>query len=289
MRCLHLLTLVSCDRSGQPAPVNRISVESETLSLVFGIYAADRPSQVVAQFKPLLMQLELSLEEQLDREVEIKIDVASSYEEGIQRVVLEKNDFSRLGPASYVMAKEMNDTLSVLAMESNKGSKTFNGVIAVHQDSEIKTLSDLKGRSFAFGDERSTIGRYLSQQLLAKNGVKSSDLKQFEYLKRHDAVGAAVGARRFDAGALKESTFKKLKTKGTPLRILTTFKNVTKPWVVNKRCDPDVVEALRKALLSMKDEAALKALGKQGFLSGEDKDYDWIRTSINNNRKFFDR
>jgi hypothetical protein len=36
-------------------------------------------------------------------------------------------------------------------------------VIAVQKDSPLKTLAELKGKKFAFGDQNSTIGRYLAQ------------------------------------------------------------------------------------------------------------------------------
>lgn len=75
-------------------------------------------------------------------------------------------------------------------------------------------FSQLRGQTFAFGDERSTIGRYLSQLLLVQHGIRADELLSYEYLGRHDRVGTAVGAGQFDAGALKESTFRKLKKKG---------------------------------------------------------------------------
>ena len=67
-------------------------------------------------------------------------------------------------------------------MESKKGQKTFNGVICIHKTSSIKKVSELAGKRFAFGNELSTIGRYLSQLYLLNNGVKASDLGYYEYL-----------------------------------------------------------------------------------------------------------
>jgi phosphonate transport system substrate-binding protein len=172
-------------------------------------------------------------------------------------------------------------------MESKKGSKTFYGIISVHQQSPIQEIGDLKGRTFAFGDERSTIGRYLSQLVLTQNEIHADDLLSYEYLGRHDRVGAAVGAGQFDAGALKESTFKKLKAKGVKIRELSRFPNVTKPWIASDNMSMEILTALREVLLDLKDPAALKAIKKDGFLPAEDSDYALIRESIQKNGDFF--
>lgn len=277
------------NKEAKDSAKTKVSDQTDSIQLTFGIYTADKPSEVVAQFRPLLNSLEDELSASLGKTCSIKIDISPSYNEGIQRVVSEASDFSRLGPASYILAMKQNPKLKLLALESNKGSKTFNGVIAVHKDSEIKALSELKGQSFAFGDEMSTIGRYLSQLLLRKSGINARDLGSYEYLGRHDAVGAAIGNKRFIAGALKESTFKKLVAKGTPIKILAKFPNVTKPWIASGSLDTRIVAALKEALLKISDKEALKALGKQGFLEGSYEDYQMIKEAMDSNESFFDK
>jgi phosphonate transport system substrate-binding protein len=292
-RCTALLAIgslfvfASCEK--QPDRDPEPSASASSVALTFGVYTADKPSAVVAQFRPLLDQLELAVGQQLNQAVEIKLDIAATYEKGIENVATGTVDFARLGPASYILAKQQNNELSIAAIESKKGEKVFYGVIAVHQQSEIDSIEDLKGKRFAFGNEKSTIGRYLSQQLLQEHGISASDLESYEYLGRHDAVGAAVGGGFYDAGALKESTFKKLVAKGTPIRVIAKFPNVTKPWVVAAKNDPQINAAIKNALLSIDHPEALKALGKQGFLEGSDADYTKIRESMDRNGDFFNR
>ena len=90
--------------------------------------------------------------------------------------------------------KRANSGLRILAMERVGGDKVFYGIIAVAKDSPIDSVAQLRGRSFAFGNDQSTIGRYLSQQFLRSHGIYASDLSRFDYLERHDKVGTAVGA-----------------------------------------------------------------------------------------------
>ena len=235
---ISLFSFSSCNQAPIDAATNNsdetetaVNENAETISLTFGVYTSDKPSEVIKQFQPILDSLEADMSETLGQPVEIRIQVAPTYEKGIANIVNGEVDFARFGPASYIEAISANPDLELLALESSKGEKVFYGIIAVHEDSDIEAVSELAGKRFAFGDELSTIGRYLSQAHLFEQGVSASDLGYFEYLGRHDMVGTAVGAGEFDAGALKESTFNKLIEQGTPIRELARFPNVTKPWL----------------------------------------------------------
>ncbi len=263
-----------------------VTTASADVSLVFGTYAADKPTATVLKFKPLLRALEESLSRQLDQPVRIRTQITTNYADAIEALVRGNVDFARFGPASYITAKSQNDALALLAMEAAKGRKTFNGVICVHEDSPIQSIADLRGRSFAFGNELSTIGRYLSQRELLNNGIGGGDLARFDYLGRHDRVGMAVANGEFDAGALKESTFKKLRKSKARIRKIASFPNVTKPWIASSALSPRIAAALRRALLDLQDEAALKALKKSGFLEAADSDFDTIRQAIASSQRF---
>ncbi len=263
------------------------SAAQAEIVLKFGVYTSDKPTTMVRMFRPILNVMEQRLSEKLGETVRIKLQVANNYDQGIENLVNGQVDFARLGPASYVLSKEKDPNLKLIAMESKKGEKIFYGIICVQDESSIESIEQLNGKSFAFGDERSTIGRYLSQHLLAKSGVYAADLVDYKYLGRHDRVGSAVGAGQFDAGALKESTFKKLKARGIKIRELARFPNVTKPWIASSKLDTAIFAVLREVLLSIEDAAVLKAMKKQGFLPAQDSDYAVIRTSMQSNHEFF--
>ena len=258
------------------------------VDLKFGVYVSDKPTEMVRKFRPVLDALEASMSGELGEPVHIKMHVAGDYEAGIEDLVTGAVDFARFGPASYVLAKERNPELRILSVESEKGTKVFYGIICVAEESPIRAVEDLRGKSFAFGDSRSTIGRYLSQDLLIRHGITAKDLAVYDYLGRHDKVGTAVARKQFDAGALKEGTFKKLVAKGVPIRAIASFPNVTKPWIARGGLAPKIFAALRAALLRMRDPAALKALKKDGFLEGGDDDYAVIREAMASNARFFE-
>jgi len=172
------------------------------LKLTFGVYTTDQPTEMVKAYRPVLSGMESRLSEQLGDTVKIAIKVASTYERGVQDLIDGTVDFSMLGAASYISARKQHPNLKLLAIESKNHSKTFNGVIAVAQDSAIQSVNQLVGKTFAFGNKSSTIGRYLSQAYLFEHGIGVDELKGFEYLGRHDRVGHAVAKGKHDAGAL---------------------------------------------------------------------------------------
>lgn len=253
----------------------------------FGIYTTDQPEKVIAQFGPLLKSIQKRASAHLGRPIEVTPVIAGNYDRGISDLVEGKVDFSRFGPASFVHATIQNPDIGLLAMETKNDEIFFFGIICVREDSDITDVKDLKERSFAFGDRKSTIGRYLSQNYLTNQGVLAKDLASHEYLNRHDLVGSAVAEGRFDAGALKESTFKKMVKRGEPLRELARFKNVTKPWGHRSNLDPELVNALRQALLDEDDPAVLAVVGKSGFTVGSLESYEPIRQVIQYNDAFF--
>ncbi len=259
------------------------------IELDFGVYTSDKATSMVKMFRPILNHLEESLSKELNDTVNINLQVSNSYESGIQSLVSGKVDFSRMGPASYVISKNRNDNIRLLAMENSNGNKFFFGIICVPIDSEIYSIKNLTGKSFAFGNRNSTIGRYLSQYYLYKNGINNSDLLHTSYLSRHDKVASAVSSNNFSAGSIKENTFVKQNKNGISLREIFRFKNATKPWIARSDLPIHIFIALKKAIIAIESKEVLKNIKKSGFFPSSDSDFDEIRLAMENNSLFFDK
>lgn len=254
--------------------------DNKTLSLDFGVYQSDKATTMYKSFTPILEELMADMEQRLSRPVDIKLTIFKSYDEGITAIAKGDVDFVRFGPAPYITAKDQQPGIELLAMETEKGEKRFKGVVIVAKDSPIQTIADLKGKKFAFGDQNSTIGRYLVQAELFDAGLRMDDLADCcKYLGRHDKVAQAVEAGDFDAGSVQKSTFDKANEKGT-LRVLKSFDNVTKPWVARKGLDRTTFDAIRQSLFALKDEAILKELKISGFVPTTDSEYQVIRDGM---------
>jgi phosphonate transport system substrate-binding protein len=261
-----------------PAPKTTTPAPKTTpVYLSFGVYQSDKATDMYRKFIPLIEAIQGDLELRLGRPTDIEMQIFKTYEDGIEALAKGKVDFVRFGPSPYILAKRKNPGLELLAMELEEGKKSFHGCVVVPRASKIQKLSDLRGKSFAFGDKNSTIGRFLVQELMLNEGLHARDLGRYEYLDRHDKVAAAVLAGDFDAGSVKESNFEE--SKGA-LRALVKFENVTKPWVARSGLDADVVAGLRAGLLDMKDSAALKSLKVSGFAPTSDAEYLEVQKSM---------
>ncbi|MCH9672172.1 MAG: PhnD/SsuA/transferrin family substrate-binding protein [Gammaproteobacteria bacterium] len=258
------------------------------ITLDFGVYQSDKATVMFRKFRPVLDTLSASLTKTLGEAVEINLKIHKTYTAGQDSLVAGEVDFARFGPASYALAKERNDGLRLIAMENRKGSKHFKGAIIVRKESPYRSVSDLRGARFAFGNERSTIGRYLAQAALVEAGLHATDLDMHSYLDRHDRVLISVLLGDFDAGALKANTFERYKHRND-LRVLKEFDVVTKPWVARANLDDRLYGAIRAALLNLTDPAALKELKVKGFFPASDEDYKDIRAAMIRTAEFDDR
>jgi len=260
-----------------------IPVYAETIK--FGVYTSDKPTTMYKKFKPILDYLKKEVNLRGIR-ADIKIKIYPSYSHAIEALVKKDCDFVRFGPASYIIVKQLEKNIRLLAMEHKKNKKRFNGVFIVSNNSTITSIKDLTGKTFAFGNKNSTIGRYLSQAELVKAGINASGFKHYKYLGRHDKVALAVAAGNYDAGVVKENTYKKYaKSKG--LKKIGQFPNVTKPWVVRAEFNDKMFNALKDALLTLKDKEILKNLKQDGFLPTSDEDYDFVRKGMEKSKEFF--
>jgi phosphonate transport system substrate-binding protein len=261
-------------------------------TLTFGVYSFKKPTEVVRDFAVATDALAAAMTKDTGGAVAIQLRVFKTYDECLTRFVAGDIDIVRFGPASYVLAKQRQPKVQLLAAEQEDGKKRCKGVIVVRKESPIQSLADLKGHSFAFGDENSTIGRYLAQAELVDAGIHADDLSSgragvpgFRYLDRHDKVFKAVEVGDFDAGAVHIGTFEDLNDKGQ-LREIKSFDNVGKPWVARAGLDEKLVAALRKALLGMTDPATLKALKCEGFLPAADEDFELVRKGMKRAEQF---
>lgn len=256
-------------------------------TLVFGTYAFEKPTMTVQKMRPILDALETRLQEQLGRPIKIRLQIAQNYHRAIGDLAQGRVDFGRYGQAAYVIAKEQNPDLDILAVEGDQKKKVFQSVIIVHNDSWIYSMDDLIGKSFAFGSIYSTTGRYFPQNFLVSRGINVRSLSRYSYLRRHDRVGWAVSDGSFDAGAVSKWVYEDLKKRGAKIRPIASFANVTKPWVARKGLSVEMKSAIRKALISLRGVKVLDLIKKDCFIPGDDGDYDSVRVAIANSRLFF--
>ncbi len=106
-----------------------------------------------------------------------------------------------LATFAYVMAADRGVAQAAL-VSMRFGSPTYNGQIIARADSGIRSISDLKGKTFARPDPLSTSGWIIPMLTMRGAGINpETDLKQIIDAGSHDSVVAAVYNGDVDAGA----------------------------------------------------------------------------------------
>jgi phosphonate transport system substrate-binding protein len=133
----------------------------------------------------------------------------------------------------------------------------FHSKFITRAGSAVKSLADLKGKTFAFGSESSTSGHLMPRYFLLQAGLDPNrDFSRYAFSGAHDATAKWVEQGKVDAGALNESVWKKLvdekKVDTSKVEVFYT----TPPyhdynWTVRGDLDRELVQKIKAAFLAL--------------------------------------
>ncbi len=215
---------------------------------------------------------------------QFELKLSRVYQDTIARLGRKEIVIASCGPVSYIRAREKYPVWPILRPVSRDGRLHYRGIIIVRRDSPLRKLGDLKGKSFAFGQEWSTAGHILPEYYLLKAGVRRKDLKNYSFLRHHDSVVQAVLTGQFAAGAVKDIIAYQYQSKG--LRFIHSTDPIpTVPIIVHADAPWEVVRSVKTALLKINPQDPLYQQKmrtwdeefKYGFIEATDGDYDVIR------------
>jgi len=185
---------------------------------------------------------------------------------------------------------------SVQAAKQAKGARRiimrkedaeFKSHFITTKESGIKSLKDLKGKTFAFGSVSSTSGHLMPRYFLIKNNINpEKDFSKFSFSGAHDATSAWVEAGRVDAGALNFLVWDKLvetkKVDTNKVHIFwTTPPYVDYVWTVRAGVDKGTADKITKAFLKLDynkpdDKKLLDLHRTKGYIAAKDEDWKGI-------------
>lgn len=248
---------------------------AEPEELYLGSVAMDVPAEMVRRLTPLT--------DYLTKTTGIKISFRASPNLGSAVNELGK-DFTQIAyltPVAYIEARDKYKARPLVSPLTH-GKSTFTLVVAVRSDSPYNSMQDLRGKKFAFGDEKALLQR----AVVVGGGVKLEEFANYAFLRHYDNIAKAVLNQDFDAGILKDTIYEEFAPKGLR-RLYTSPPLSSYLFAVSDRLPPATVKKLRTALLELNaskpgHQAILKELdqGYDGFEPVEDKDYDAIRKLI---------
>ena len=209
----------------------------------------EAPTELLRKFKPLGVYLE----QQLGMKVQF-VPVAD-YPAVVESLASNRLDLAWLGGFTFVQVHLKDPTATPLVQREQDAQFTSKFITA---NPDVKSLADLKGKTFAFGSISSTSGSLMPRYFMLKN----DNIKPEEYFKRisysgaHDATAAWVQAGKVDAGVLNASVWDKLVASGKvdtqKVKVFaTTPSYYDYNWTVRGSLDPALKEKIKKAFLDL--------------------------------------
>ena len=243
----------------------------------------EAPSELIRKFKPLAEYLEKALG------MEVKFIPLVDYAATVEALAAGKLDLVWYGGFTHVQAR-LRTRGGVRPLVMRIRDARFKSKFIARKGSGIKTLQDLKGKTFSFGSVSSTSGHLMPRFFLKKAGLyPEHDFKKFSFSGAHDATAKWVEAGKVDAGALNEAVWerlvrdKKIDT-GKVGAFYTTPGYVDYNWTIRGGLDRRLMSKLTQAFLRLdpkdpKDKEILDLQRAKGYVLALPEDFNGIEAA----------
>ncbi|AZN39161.1 phosphate/phosphite/phosphonate ABC transporter substrate-binding protein [Paenibacillus albus] len=176
----------------------------ESDHLTIGLVPSGDPETMKKNFEPVRAYLEQ------ETGYKVVTTIPKDYAGLIEAMKNKEVDIGWFGAFSYIAAKSEME-LEPLVIQYRKGSGiTYRSLIITKQDSQIHSIEDLQGKTFAFVDPGSTSGFVIPYSLFNSRHIDMTRyFAKTVYSGSHDAVLLDVMSKKVDAGAMEDLTLKK--------------------------------------------------------------------------------
>ena len=234
-----------------------------------------------------LLRIYTPFSQYLEQELGIKIVFTPvvDYAATVEGLVAKKLDLVWYGGFTSVQAVKRSGNATRLVMR--KEDAEFKSVFITANNSGIRQLTDLKGKTFSFGSVSSTSGHLMPRYFLMQNGiVPDEDLAAFSFSGAHDATAAWVQSGKVDAGALNFLVWNKLvESKKVDLDKIevfwTTPPYVDYVWTARSDLDQALRDKIVQAFLKLDyqnptHKTLLDLHRTTGYIEAKDDDWKMI-------------
>lgn len=170
------------------------NTEESPKEITIGMIPGGNPDKLKEQSVALAKALQAELN------VPVNIYISKNYAGLVEAMKQKKVDFAFFSSLTYVFAEKQAGAKVLLKTIWNQ--PYYYSTIVTPKDSGIKTLKNLKGKKFAYVDEKSSSGYLYPQLALKKEGLKDSDMKEVVFSGNHQASIQLLETRKVDAAAV---------------------------------------------------------------------------------------
>jgi len=165
----------------------------DVLRFGVGLYQPDKEKND-ATYRPLAEYIG----KQLDRAV--KLYTVDTWEGLAKSLANGETDIALMGPWGYVLANHVAGAQAVSTILYD-GKPEYFAIMITHPKSGIKSIADLKGKTFAFGDKGSTSGYLIPNYHFQKSGIDINTFLGKVINTKHQTIELQVTRGELDAGA----------------------------------------------------------------------------------------
>jgi len=253
---------------------------SDAESLRIAVSAIISPDETLVYYQDMFDYLSLKMG------VPVKLVQRKTYQEVNDLVRKNSVDAAFVCSLAYIEGKDQFG-MELLAVPIVRGEPRYYSYIIVPNDSSIKSLEELKGKTFAYTDPLSNSGKLSPEYMIAQLGENPETFFKLTFFTySHDKSIQAVAEKMVD-GAAVDSLVWDFKNATDP-DFTSRTKIISKsppygipPLVVSKDIDPILKEKLGKILLQMhEDKKGIEILDRimiDRFSEDNDSLYNSVR------------
>jgi phosphonate transport system substrate-binding protein len=238
----------------------------------------EAPTELLRKFKPLGAYLEKELG------MPVEFVPVADYAAVVEGIAADRVDLAWLGGFTFVQTRLKTGNAIPLVQREQDQQFTSKFISA---DASVKSLQDLKGKTFAFGSVSSTSGSLMPRYFMQQDGIVPEQFfSRVAFSGAHDATAAWVQAGKVDAGVLNASVWDKLVAAG---KVDTSKVHVfaTTPtyydynWTVRGSLNPELTAKIKQAFLALdpanpEHKAILDLQAASRFIETKPENYNGI-------------
>ena len=209
----------------------------------------ENPTELQRKFTPLGKYLEAKTG------LKVEFIPVTDYAATVEGLAAKKIDMVWYGGFTFVQAYVRSGKTAIPLVQRAEDAEFKSVFITTNPD--IKTLADLKDKTFSFGSASSTSGHLMPRSFMLQAGIDpDKTLKRVAFSGAHDATALQVAGGKVDAGALNISVWDKMvaekKVDISQVRVFyTTPSYFDYNWTVRGDLDPALIGKLRQAFLDL--------------------------------------
>lgn len=213
---------------------------------------------------------------------DVKLIIPTNYAATVEAVGNDSVDLAHFGGLAYLKAEAH---YGVVPEVQRAEDKAFHALFITNSP-EVKSLGDLRGKTFAFGDVLSTAGHLIPAKELVEAGVDPTKDLTVRFSGNHTNTALAVNAGQVVAGGLDETVYHALVAAGkidpAKVRVFkTSAPFVDYVWTTSKSLDPAVARKIKAGFLGLTDPAVLAVLRATKYAMATNAEYDPLRKIAN--------